>query len=72
MTDPVVYPPDLSLSEVLSQLEPGPAAETSEVDSNTGRSASVIFRNDDGLIIRRVEFERSESVGWHIERGRAC
>jgi hypothetical protein len=72
MTDPVVYPPDLSLNEVLSQLEPDPAAETSEVDSNTGRSASVTFRNDEGLIIRRVEFERSESVGWHIERGRAC
>lgn len=75
--DPVVYPPELSLAEVLSELsqgrvEEGIAEETPEVDSDTGRLASVTFRNEEGLILRRLEFERSESVGWHVERGRAC
>jgi hypothetical protein len=68
ITDPVVYPTDLSLQEVLSKIDGG----TGDIDSNTGRLASVTFRNEQGLIVRRVEFERSETVGWHIERGRAC
>lgn len=40
--------------------------------NNTGRLASATFRNEGGLIGRRLGFEESESVGWHIERGRAC
>ena len=69
ITDPVVYPADLSLAEVAWKLD---GETTFDIDSNTGRLASVTFRNDGGLIVRRLEFERSESVGWHIERGRAC
>ncbi len=69
ITDPVVYSADLSLEEVASKLDDG---KTFHIDSNTGRLASMTFRNEQGLIVRRLEFERSESVGWHIERGRAC
>lgn len=67
-TDPVVYPTDLSLPEVASQLD----GETFDIDSNSGRLATVTFRNEGGFIVRRLELERSETVGWHVERGRAC
>lgn len=69
VTDPVVYTADLSLDQVAVKVDEG---NKFHIDSNTGRFASVTFRNDQGLILRRLEFERSESVGWHIKRGRAC
>lgn len=67
-TDPVIYPAGLSLEEVASRLD----GETFVVDENTGRIASVTFRNEQGFIVRRLEFRRTASIGWHIERGRAC
>lgn len=67
-TDPVVYPSELALTDVASRLD----GKTFHIDSNSGRVATVTFRNDGGFIVRSLEFARSETVGWHIERGRSC
>lgn len=69
VTKPVTYPADLSIAEVASAVDKG---EAFWIDSQTGRSATVTFLNEQGLITRRLEFQRSESVGWHLDQGQTC
>lgn len=67
-TDPVVYAAHLTLAEVGARLD----AERVDVGTSTERFGVVTLRNERGHIVSKLELERSKSVGWHVERGRAC
>lgn len=60
ITDPVVFPADLSMTEVASELD----GKTFTIDSNNGRQASVTFRNEQGLVVDASSLkEASRSAG---------
>lgn len=64
-TDPFIYPSRLALRQVLAAGYPGKTDVL--VQSNDGLLAFVLVLDDEEQIERRVRFERSTSVGWHVE-----
>jgi hypothetical protein len=69
-TDPIIYPLRLTLREVLTKVY---AAEFDAlVRSNDGRLAFVLVLDERRRIERRVRFERSATVGWHVEAVLFC
>jgi hypothetical protein len=67
-TDPIVYPVEVPLSEIAAQVSD---AESFEIERD-GRTATVTYRDEDGLIVHRYEFLRGDETGWHLERGHTC
>lgn len=64
-TDPLIYPARLTLRQVLDRVYPD--GTDMLVQSNDGRLAFVLDLDGQQQIERRVRFERSTSVGWHVE-----
>ncbi len=67
-TDPVVYARSQSLAEVAFEID----AATLNIDSSDGTDATVTFWNEQGLIVQRLDYDRGESRGWGVERGRVA
>ncbi|GHJ60377.1 hypothetical protein NOK12_28950 [Nocardioides sp. OK12] len=69
-TDPSIYPTRLTLREVLPTVYP--AEPDALVRGNDGWLVFVLVLDEQRRIERRVRFERSATVGWHVEVVPSC
>lgn len=70
ITDPLVYPSRLTLRQVL--VRGYKDMSDVRVQSNNGGLAFVLVRGEERRIERRLRYERSATVGWHVEVVKFC